>query len=30
MFIEFMGDKGGIKLQDGGDFTFYTAKNGIY
>lgn len=29
MFIEFMGDKGGIKLQYGGDFTYYTAKDGI-
>jgi predicted dehydrogenase len=29
MFIEFMGDKGGIKLQYGGNFTVYTAKNGI-
>ncbi len=28
MFIEFMGDKGGIKLQYGGDFTFYTTKDG--
>lgn len=27
-FIEFLGDKGGIKLQYGGDFTFYTAKDG--
>jgi predicted dehydrogenase len=29
MFIEFMGDKGGIKLQYGGGFTFYTTKNGM-
>lgn len=29
MFIEFLGDKGGIKLQYGGNFTFYTAKDGI-
>ncbi|HZJ83671.1 MAG TPA: Gfo/Idh/MocA family oxidoreductase, partial [Clostridia bacterium] len=29
MFIEFMGDKGGIKLEYGGDFIYYTAKNGI-
>lgn len=28
MFIEFMGDKGGIKLQYGGGFTFYTTKDG--
>ena len=28
MFIEFMGDRGGIKLQYGGNFTYYTAKNG--
>lgn len=29
MFVEFMGDKGGIKLQYGGDFKVYTSKNGI-
>ncbi|NLN40781.1 MAG: Gfo/Idh/MocA family oxidoreductase [Clostridiales bacterium] len=29
MFIEFLGDKGGIKLEYGGNFTFYTTKNGI-
>ncbi len=29
MFIEFLGDKGGIKLQYGGNFTFYTSKNGV-
>ncbi|NMA95102.1 MAG: Gfo/Idh/MocA family oxidoreductase [Clostridiales bacterium] len=28
MFIEFMGDKGGIKLEYGGDFTLYTTKDG--
>jgi len=28
MFIEFLGDKGGIKLQYGGGFTVYTSKNG--
>lgn len=28
MFIEFMGDKGGIKLQYGGDYTLYTTKDG--
>lgn len=29
MFIEFLGDKGGIKLQYGGDFKLYTTKNGM-
>jgi predicted dehydrogenase len=29
MFIDFMGDKGGIRLMYGRDFTFYTAENGI-
>ena len=28
-FIEFMGDKGGIKLQYGGNFTLYSTKNGM-
>lgn len=28
MFIEFLGDRGGVKLQYGGKFTFYTAKDG--
>lgn len=28
MFIDFMGDKGGIRLQYGADFKVYTAKNG--
>ena len=28
-FIEFLGDKGGIKLQYGGDFTVYSADNGV-
>ncbi len=28
MFIEFLGDKAGIKLKYGGDFTIYSAKNG--
>ncbi|WP_062109265.1 Gfo/Idh/MocA family protein [Bacillus niameyensis] len=27
-YIEFLGDKGGIKLQYGGDFKFFTAENG--
>ena len=27
-FIDFMGDKGGIRLQYGGGFTYYTAKDG--
>jgi predicted dehydrogenase len=29
MFIEFLGNKGGIKLQYGGDFTLYTTRNGM-
>ena len=29
MFIEFMGDKGGIKLQYGGNFKLYSTKNGM-
>ncbi|MDR3139581.1 MAG: Gfo/Idh/MocA family oxidoreductase [Treponema sp.] len=29
MFIDFMGDKGGIRLNYGKDFTFYTAENGV-
>lgn len=28
MFVDFMGDKGGIRLQYGGDFTFYSAEYG--
>lgn len=28
MFVEFLGDKAGIKLQYGGDFKIYSAKNG--
>ncbi|MCH1639954.1 Gfo/Idh/MocA family oxidoreductase [Paenibacillus timonensis] len=28
MFIDFLGDKGGIRLNYGGDFTFYTATDG--
>ncbi len=28
MFIDFMGDKAGIRLQYGSDFTVYTAENG--
>ncbi len=28
MFIDFMGDKAGIRLAYGGDFTVYTAENG--
>jgi len=27
-YIDFIGDKGGIRLQYGGDYTFYTARNG--
>ena len=27
-YIDFMGDKAGIRLQYGGNFTFYTAENG--
>lgn len=29
MFIEFLGDKAGIKLQYGGDFKIYSSKNGM-
>ena len=29
MFIDFMGTKGGIRLQYGGDFTFYSTHNGM-
>ena len=29
MFIEFLGDKAGIKLEYGGDFKIYSAKNGV-
>jgi predicted dehydrogenase len=29
MFIEFLGDKAGIKLQYGGNFTIYSSKNGV-
>jgi len=29
MFIDFMGDKGGIRLNYGKDFTFYTAEGGL-
>ena len=29
MFVEFLGDKAGIKLQYGGDFKVYTAKKGV-
>lgn len=29
MSVEFLGDKAGIKLQYGGDFKIYTAKNGV-
>lgn len=28
MFVDFMGDKGGVRLQYGKDFTFYTAEYG--
>lgn len=28
-YIDFMGDKGGIRLQYGGDFTYYTTHNGM-
>lgn len=28
MFVDFMGDKGGIRLRYGADFTVYTAENG--
>lgn len=29
MSVEFLGDKGGVKLQYGGDFTVYSANNGV-
>lgn len=29
MFIDFVGTKGGIRLQYGGDFTMYSTKNGM-
>lgn len=29
MFIDFMGDKGGIRLKYGSDFTLYSTKNGM-
>lgn len=29
MFIDFMGDKAGIRLQYGGDFVLYSAENGM-
>ncbi len=29
MFIDFIGTKGGIRLQYGSDFTFYSTKNGM-
>jgi predicted dehydrogenase len=29
MFVDFMGDKGGIRLNYGKDFTFYTAEGGL-
>ena len=29
MFIDFMGEKGGIRLQYGADFKFYSTKNGM-
>ena len=29
MFIDFMGDKGGIRLQYGADFKLYSTKNGM-
>lgn len=28
MYIDFLGDKAGVRLQYGGDFKFYSAKNG--
>ena len=28
-FVEFLGDKGGIKLQYGGNFKLYSTKNGM-
>jgi predicted dehydrogenase len=29
MFVDFMGDKGGVRLNYGKDFTFYTAEGGL-
>ncbi len=29
MFIDFMGDKGGVRLQYGGDFVLYSTENGM-
>ncbi|OUS75438.1 oxidoreductase [Paenibacillus sp. MY03] len=29
MYVEFLGDKGGIKLEYGGDFTLYTSRGGM-
>ncbi len=29
MYIDFLGDKAGIRLQYGGDFKLYTAKDGM-
>jgi predicted dehydrogenase len=29
MFVDFMGDKGGIRLMYGKDFTFYTTQDGV-
>ena len=29
MYIDFIGDKGGIRLQYGADFTLYSTKNGM-
>lgn len=29
MFVEFLGDKAGIKLEYGGDFKIYSAENGV-
>ncbi len=29
-FVDFMGDKGGIRLMYGGDFTLYTVENGAF
>jgi predicted dehydrogenase len=29
MFVDFLGDKAGIKLKYGGDFTIYSAKEGV-
>lgn len=30
MFIDFLGDKAGIRLKYGSDFTLYTAENGEF